>query len=173
MVLRQQVDGEAVFQHRDVGMPAHRFDERPFDFGPREVFVVEDAVFGVSSFAIEFEAPVGRLVEARAPGDQVADQFRSAPHDQFHGFLVALAGTAHQRVADVLLEGVGFVGHRTDAALGVVGVAFGHFALGHDGDMSVGGGFQREREARSAGADDQKVGFHGNASFKAVQSYKK
>ena len=37
MVLRQQVDGEAVFEYGDAGMPADRLDERPFDLGARPV----------------------------------------------------------------------------------------------------------------------------------------
>ena len=115
--------------------------------------------------AVEFEPSVGCLVEARAPGDQVADQLGSAPYDQFDGFLTALSGSADQRVADVLLERVGGVGYRADAALGVVGVAFLDFALGHDGNVSVGGGFQRERKTCGAGTDDQKVGFHGFEPF--------
>ena len=71
MVLRQQVDGEMVFEDRDVRVLFHRLHERPFDLGSREVLVVEDAVFRVTALAVEFETPVGGLVEARAPGDQV------------------------------------------------------------------------------------------------------
>ena len=172
MVLRQQVDGEAALQHGDVGVRADRGDQRPFDLGAREVLVVEDAVFGVASFAVQLEASVGRLVETRAPGDQVADQLRCAPHDQLHGLLVAFAGAAYQRVADVFLESVGFVGHRADTALCVVGVACVHFAFRHDGDVAVCGGFQREGESCGAGADNQKVGFHSINRHYAMQSYK-
>ena len=160
MVLREQVDGEVVFQDRDVRVLADRLDERAFDFGAREVLVVEDPVLGVAAFAVELETAVGRLVEARTPGDQIGDQFGSAAHDQFHGLFVALARPADQRVADVFLEGVGGIRYRADAALCVVGVALDHLALGHDRDMSVGGGFQREGEPCGAGTDNQEVGLH-------------
>ena len=166
MVLRQQVDGEAVFEYGDAGMPADRLDERPFDLGARQVLVVEDAVLGVAAFAVQLETPVGSLVEARTPFDQVPNQLRRPAHDQSDGLFVAFARAADQRVADVFLESVGGVGYRTDAALRIVGVALVHFALRHDGDVSVGGGFERERKARRAGTDNQKVGFHSFASVK-------
>ena len=73
VVLRQEVDGEMVFQHRDAGVPANRLDQRPFDLGAREVFVVEDAVFGMPALVVQFESAVGGFVEACAPFDQVAD----------------------------------------------------------------------------------------------------
>ena len=166
MVLRQQVDGEAVFEYGDAGMPADRLDERPFDLGARQVLVVEDAVLGVAAFAVQLETPVGSLVEARTPFDQVPNQLRRPAHDQSDGLFVAFARAADQRVADVFLESVGGVGYRTDAALRIVGVALVHFALRHDGDVSVGGGFERERKACRAGTDNQKVGFHSFASVK-------
>ena len=161
MVLRQQVDGEVAFENRDVRMLPHRLHERPFDLGSREVLVVEDAVLRVSAFAVELETPVGGLVETRAPGYEVGDQFRGPPHDQFHGLLVAFACAADQRVADVFLECVGGVRYRADAALCIIGVALFDRALGDDRNVSVGCGFQRERKARGAGTDNQKVGFHG------------
>ena len=160
MVLRQQVDGEVVLQYGDVGVAAHLLDEGALDFGTREVLVVEDAVLGVSALAVEFKAAVGGLVEARAPGDEVGDELGGAANDQLDRFPVAFAGAADERVLDVLLEGVGSVGHRADTALCVVGVAFVHFALGHEGDVPVGGGLQREAETCRAGTDNQKVGFH-------------
>ena len=166
MVLRQQVDGEAVFEYRDAGMPADRLDERPFDLGARQVLVVEDAVLGVAAFAVQLETPVGSLVEARTPFDQVPNQLRRPAHDQSDGLFVAFARAADQRVADVFLESVGGVRYRADAALRIVGVALVHFALRHDGDVSVGGGFERERKACRAGTDNQKVGFHSFASVK-------
>ena len=164
VVLRQQVDGEVVLQHGDVRVLAHRFDERPFDLGAREVLVVEDAVFGVAALAVELEASVGGLVEARAPGDEVADELRRAAHDQLDGLPVTFAGAADERVLDVFLEGVGGIRHRADAALRIVGVALLHLALGDDRDVSVGCGLECERQACRARADDQKVGFHSFSS---------
>lgn len=75
-----------------------------------------------------------------------------------------LPGTAHQRVADVFLEGVGGVGHRTDAALCIVGVALVQFAFGDDGDVAVLGRLEREAQTRRTGAYHQKIGLHGRFS---------
>ena len=111
VVLRQQVDGEVVLQHGDVGMALHLLDQRPFDFGAREVFVVEDAVLRVSAFAVELETSVGSLVEARTPGDEVGDELRCAANDQLDRFPVALPGAADERILDVFFERVGSVGH--------------------------------------------------------------
>ena len=173
VVLRQQVDGEVVLEHRDVRVFADRLDQSPFDLGTRQVLVVEDAVLRVAALAVELEPPVGGLVETRPPGDQVADQLRGPPHDEFDRFGVALAGPADERVVDVFLEGVGGVGNRTDAALGVVGIAFVHLAFGHDCHVTVGRGLQRERESRRAGSDDQKVGFHGGFPFSIALTRRK
>ena len=173
VVLRQEVDGEMVFQHRDAGVPANRLDQRPFDLGAREVFVVEDAGFGMPALAVQLETSVGSPVEARAPFDQVADQLRGPAYDQSDGLFVAFAGSADQGVVDMFFECVGGVGHRADAALCKVGIALVHFALRDDRDMPVGRGLERERKARCAGTDNQKVGFHSFVSNYATQSYKK
>ena len=79
MVLRQQVDGEAVFEYGDAGMPADRLDERPFDLGARQVLVVEDAVLGVAAFAVQLETPVGSLVEARTTSPTASSSHLPAP----------------------------------------------------------------------------------------------
>ncbi len=160
MVLRQQVDGEMVLQHGDVRMVSDRLDQCPFDFGPRQILMVEDAVLRVAAFAVELVASVGSLVESGSPFDQVGDQLRSPSHDQLDGLFAALSGAADHRVANVFLECIGGIGDRADTALGVVGVRFLHFALRHDGDVTVGGGLQGEAESGRARADNQKVGFH-------------
>ena len=76
VMLRQQVDGVVPFQQGDVGMTPHRSHQRTFDLGARQVLVVQDAVLRVAPLAVQLEPPVGRLVEARAPGNEVPDQLR-------------------------------------------------------------------------------------------------
>ena len=141
MVLRQQIDGIVVLQHRDIGMPAYGFGQGPFDLGPRQIFVMEDTVFGV-------------------PRDQIADQFRRTAHDQFNGRRIAFSGTADQRVVDMFLERVGSIGYRADTALGIIGIALVHFAFRDDRHMAVTGGFECEAQACSTGAYHQKIGLH-------------
>ena len=161
VVLCQQVDGEMVFENRDVGVLAYRGYQGPFDLSAREVLVVEDTMFGMSAFAVEFEASVGCLVEFRAPGDQVADQLRGPANYQFDGCGVAFAGTADQGVVNMFFESVGCIGHRTDASLGIVGVALVHFPFSYQGNVAVFCGFEGETQSGGAGSDDQKIGFHG------------
>ena len=147
-MLRQQVDGVVPFQQGDVGMTPHRSHQRTFDLGARQVLVVQDAVLRVAPLAVQLEPPVGRLVEARAPCDQVADQLGSTAHHQLHGGRIAFSGAAHQRIADVFFERVGGIRHRTDTALRIVGVALVQFAFGDDGDTAVFGRFEREAQTR-------------------------
>ena len=141
-------------------MAADRLDECAFDFGTRQILVMEDAVLGVSSFAVEFETSVGRFIETRAPCDEVPNKLGRPSYDQLDRLRVAFARSADERVADVLFEGVGSVGDRADAALGIVGVALLHFALRDDRHAAFFGGLEREGQARRAGADHQKIGFH-------------
>ena len=153
-MLRQQVDGEMVLQHGDVRMFPHGFDQCPFDFGARKVFVVEDAMFGVAPLAVKLEPSVGSFIETRTPFEQVGDQLRRTAHDQFDGCRVAFPCTADQRIVDVFLECIGRIGYRTDAALGIVGVAFVHSAFGHDGDMTVCSGLEGKSKPCRARTDD-------------------
>ena len=61
---------------------------------------------------------------------------------------------------NVLFESVGLVGNRTDASLGISGVAFVHFSFGYDCNLAVTGRFERETESRRSAADNQKIGLH-------------
>lgn len=160
VVLRQEVDGEMVFQHRDAGVPANRLDQCPFDLGAREVFVVEDAGFGMPALAVQLETSVGSPVEARAPFDQVADQLRGPGARPVRRPLRRICRLRRPGCRGYVFRMCRGVGHRADAALCKVGIALVHFALRDDRDMPVGRGLERERKARCAGTDNQKVGFH-------------
>ena len=166
MVLRQQVDGEAVFEYGDAGcLRTDSMSARSISAPVRSSWWrMRCSVWPPSRFSSK--RPSGVLSKRVPPFDQVPNQLRRPAHDQPDGLFVAFARAADQRVADVFLESVGGVGYRADAALRIVGVALVHFALRHDGDVSVGGGFERERKACRAGTDNQKVGFHSFASIK-------
>ena len=165
VVLSQQVDGKTVLQYRDVRMTAYRFDECPLDFCSREIFVVKNTILRVAAFAVEFKVSVGGFVELGTPCDEIFDQFGSPPHDHLNGFGIALSRSADHCVVDMFLECVGGIGYRADTSLGIIGVAFAHFALCHDGDMTVSGCFECERESRRTGTYDQKVGLHNEISL--------
>lgn len=80
---------------------------------------------------------------------------------QFDGCGVAFAGTADQGVVNMFFERVGRIGHRTDASLGIVGVALVHFPFRYQCNVAVFCGFEGETQSGGAGSDDQKIGFHG------------
>jgi hypothetical protein len=52
---RDQVDGDMILKHLDVGMQGQRGQQRPFDFAPGHVLGVEDAPLGMAAFLAEIE----------------------------------------------------------------------------------------------------------------------
>ena len=122
--------------------------------------MMQDTVLGVAPLAVELVAAVGRLVETRPPPDQVIDQLGRTAHDLLHGLRVALARAADERVADMLLERVGRVGHRADAALCVVRIALVDLTFGHERHMTVSSRLERETEPCGPRPDNQEIGFH-------------
>ena len=159
-MLRQDVDREMMLVDFDVVVALDAAHQRAFDLVAGDVFVVQDAVLAVPSFAGQFVASRAVLVEFRAPVDQLFDDRRRMRHDLFDRRPVANARAAHQRVVDVFLERVGIVHYRCDAALRVIRVAFAELAFGDDHYLSVFGGFQREAESGDTAADDQKIRFY-------------
>ena len=143
-----------------------RLDERPFDLGARQVLVVEDAVLGWPPSRFSSKRPSGVLSK------RVPHSIRSRISSGARRTTSPTASSSHLPAPQTSVSRMCFskvsggVGYRADAALRIVGVALVHFALRHDGDVSVGSGFERERKARRAGTDNQKVGFHSFASVK-------
>ena len=126
---------------------------------------MQDAVLGVSTLSMKLKAAIGGLVEACTPGDQILNQLRRTAHDQFHSLAIALTGTADQRILDMFLEGIGLIGHRTDATLGIICVTLGHLAFGDDRNRTALSGFEGKRQACRARTNYQKIGFHWVFSF--------
>ena len=85
MVLGQDIDGEMVFVDVDVVVPFDPFHQGPFDFVSGEVLVVEDAVFAVSSLAVQIVAARSVLIEFRTPLNELFDDGRGILHDLFYG----------------------------------------------------------------------------------------
>jgi len=55
MVLCQYLNGEMIFDNRNIGMPLYGSDKTVLYFGAGIVFVVENAEFRVPSFAVQVE----------------------------------------------------------------------------------------------------------------------
>ena len=160
VVLCQQVDGEMVFENRDVGVLAYR------GYQARSI----SAPVRSSWWRIRCSVcPPSRLSSKRPSG--VLSNFvpqaisrGSAPGPgelPVDGCGVAFAGTADQGVVNMFFERVGRIGHRTDASLGIVGVALVHFPFRYQCNVAVFCGFEGETQSGGAGSDDQKIGFHG------------
>ncbi len=145
-----QIDGEVVFQQRDVRMRAHLVDQRAHYGMPGGVGGVDDAAVPVAALACQVETEFGLLVACE--GDTVADQpfdGGAAVFDDVAGrCFVAEAGARDQGVVDMLVMAVVRVEHRGDAALCPVACAFGQRAFADDDHAAVIGEMQGDGQAR-------------------------
>ena len=173
MMLREQIYGEMIFEHFDVAVALDLRDERPFDFGPRLVLVMQNTVLRMPPFAGELVSPLPGFVEPRPPLHEVLHQLRSARHDQLHRLHVADTPAAHHRIVYVLLERVRLVGHAADAPLRIVRIAFVHLPFGDDNHMGVLRRLQGEAQAGSTTAYHQIIRFevHRMPKFYVVNPY--
>ena len=69
MMLGQYFNGKLVFDHLDVRMPLHGFDQAILYFSSRIVFVVKDTEFRVSPFAVQVKFAFLIFVEVHSPLD--------------------------------------------------------------------------------------------------------
>ena len=88
MMLGEDLDGEMTLQNIDVGMFPDGFDESSLNGMARIVSVMENAEFGMSSFAVQVVFSIYILVEIYAPFHELTDLFRSFGDDKFHGLRV-------------------------------------------------------------------------------------
>ncbi len=157
VVLGDEVDGEVELVELDVSVGARGREEGALDLAAGHVGGVDDPVRRVPALAPEVEVAVGRAVEVGAEPHQLADPLRPFGDDDPHDLLVAQPGPGDERVADVVLEGVGRGHHRRDPALRVVRVRLGRRLFRDDGDRAVLGGAEGEREPGDAAADDEEI----------------
>ncbi len=156
VVLRDQLDGEVVFQHRDVRFRRDRVQKRALDFRTTPVAGMDDPPGGMAPLESEVQ-PAGVPREFHPPLDQFTDPVRALPHQDFDGVSVAESDSGVERVPDVEIEGIVRGEDGGDSALGVIGVRFGAGFLGDDEDGSLRRGLQREGESGDAAPDDQEI----------------
>ena len=129
-MLGEDLDGKMTLQDIDVGMLPDSLDEGTLYGVASVVGVMEDAEFGVPSFAMQVVFAIFILVEIYAPFHKLADLFGGFGDDKFHGFRVGEPVAGYHRVVDMFLEIIKFeVGYRRNAALCKVGVRFLKFTL--------------------------------------------
>ncbi len=160
--VEQQVDGECVRDHLDLGCPLHGRDQSPLDLGAGRVTTgVGDPVTMVAALAGQAELAVGVVVELRAESDQLAHRLGALGDQRPHGLAVAGAGARDQGVPLVLRGGIARAERRGDAALRPLSGPSVEDVLGHHHDPMLGKGGvdpQRGGEPGDAGPDDHHVG---------------
>ena len=103
----QQVDGQRVLDHLDLGRPLDGGDQRPLDLGPGGVAAgVRDPVAVVAALAGQRQLAVGAVVEVGAERDQLVDRLGTLVDQHAHRVEVAGTGAGHEGVVLVLLGGV-------------------------------------------------------------------
>ena len=161
----EQVDGEGVLDHLDLGRPLDGRDERPLDLGARGIAAsVGDPVAEVAALASERELAVGVVVELGAERDQLADRLRTLGHQDPDGLDVTRTRAGDEGVALVLLGGVAGAERGRDAALGPLGRAGGEHVLGDDEEVqgcSIRMDAERGGEPGDAGPAHDDVGAGG------------
>ena len=160
VVGEQQVDGEGVLDHLDLGRPRDRGDQRALDLGPGGVAAgVRDPVAVVAALAGQAELAVGVVVEVGAERDQLADRLGALGDQHPDRLRVAGAGAGDQGVALVLRRGVAGAERGGDAALRPLGGARVEHVLGdHEDLVDLSAQPQRRGQAGDAGADHDDVG---------------
>ena len=129
-----------MLDHLDLGIGAHRGDERALHLEPGRVAAgMHHAVTRVAAFAGQREiAPARGAVEGGAEGRQLAYSRRPFGHQQPHGRLVADPDPGSEGVAQVLLGVVLRPERRGDPALRPAGRSGVQQRLGDDHDRQPG-----------------------------------
>ena len=97
IVGQQQVDGQRVLDHLDLGGRRHRGREGTLDLGARRVPAgVHDPVAEMPALTGQRDHAVGVVVEVGADGDQLANGVGALVDQDAYGVQVAGAGTRHQ-----------------------------------------------------------------------------
>ena len=169
---QQQVDGERVLDHLDLGGPRDRRDQGALDLGAGGVAAgVGDPVAVVAALAGQAELAVGVEVEVRAERDQLADGVGALGDQDAYGVEVAGTGTGDEGVPLVLRRGVARAEGRGDAALRPLGRAGVEHVLGDDEDLvDAAAQAQRGGQAGDARPDHHDVGAHRPAGVGCLQA---
>ena len=160
VVLRDNLHGEVVLLHLDVGTCPDGSHQSALYLGSCVVGVVEDAELRVTSLAVEVEIAVLVFVEVDTPPHQFLDLLRGIPDHLLHSLAVADIVAGNHRVFDVFLEIVyGEIGHRGDTTLRKTRVGLVELGLTDEAHLSFlrPGHFQGVAHTGYSAADDEEV----------------
>jgi hypothetical protein len=151
-----EVDRAVVLEGGDARAP-NRADQRALDLAPRQILRMDDPPLGVASFARQV---IPRVVPAGEFGpelDQLPHALRTFADTDLDGLPAAKPRPGHQRVFDVLGEGVLVGEHARDAALGVLSVRLAQHALAEQRHAAELRRLARERQPRRAAAQYDEI----------------
>ena len=152
-----QVHREMMAEPLDALLPAGLDGQRPHHLVAGGVAArTEDAAAAVRGFVGEGELAAD-LVEAGAPGDQLANAARPLLHEHAHRIAPAEAVARFQRVVQMEGDVVFFAEGDRHAALRMDRAAFQRIALGQHQHPAVPAQFDRRAKARDAAADHQEL----------------
>ena len=152
-----EIGHQRVVDRLDRRQRPHALPQHAANLAARGVAGVQHAPNAVGRFAAERRLAAGVAIEARAPGEQLADVRGPCSTSTLHRRLVAQTVAGADRVARVQRRRVVVADRGRDAALRVSGVALGGFGLGENQDAACGGETDRRAQARDAAADHEKV----------------
>ena len=158
---RQDVDGVMVFVDRDVRAGTHGSEQFLRDLPPSGICCMQHTTGGMPTFPrqIKFQVAVHRLalIKMHAPLHQIGDARRTFAHDGAHRRLFAQASPGDEGVAHMLLNGVVFRCHASDAALSPVRIRVQRAALRDHHHFAMLSGMQCCDQSACPGPDDDEV----------------
>ena len=104
MMLRDDLYGEMILQHFDIGVIAHRSHQTALDLKSRVVRMVQNSELRVSAFPMQVKRAILFLVEVNTPMHQFFDSLRGVLNHLFHCGRVTQPVTRYHRIVDMFLK---------------------------------------------------------------------
>ena len=168
MMLCDDFHRKMIFEHCDVGMVAHSFNQPTLYLKAGVICMVQDAEFRMSAFTMKVEVAIVLLIKINAPFYETLDAFRSTFHHLLHSPTVRNVVAGNHGVLDMLLKIINFkIRDRSYAtlSLGRIGLLNGGFA--HEGHLSFarGGHLEGVTHSGHTGTNYQKIKFAYHLCF--------
>ena len=160
MVLRDNLYGEMVLFHLDIGIVTNGLHQPALDFSTRIIGMVQNAELRMAALTVKVELTVVFTVEVNTPLHQFLNLRRSITHHLFDGSTVTDIVTGYHRVFDVFVEIVQFkISHTGHTALGKRRVGFVQPGLTDDTHCALllTGHFQGVTHACYTGTDNEEI----------------
>src|SRR5579859_1660976 len=123
VMLGDQVDDKPMLDDLDILLLAYRVQQCPFYLFSRDIFMVQDAEFGMAAFLPQLEIPFRVLIKAGPPIDNILYAFRPFLDDYFHRMRVTEPVSGDQGVLNMLIIAVILqVRNPCYSALGILGI---------------------------------------------------